>query len=242
MVQGLQQFLSFLPTHYNHTGHQKTNIGEVNLKHNEANGVYFTAYGNDPLPLHQNQQFHHQLQHSPPLPPHTSTHIDYGTPPVPVYEEHHHHGIYHGYNDGGGASPSYDIYGGSSIAAPYHRGHSDGHYHNLLTHTNTAYETNSAAAAGALHKPSTDFSYKRLLAKSFLIPLASAAVLGIAAALVSNPLLLQLGTVSGVGPSLAGKRRRRRRRRRSADTLRSPYEAYRNRPQLLSHTMKTENK
>ncbi|XP_055904343.1 filaggrin-2-like [Eupeodes corollae] len=40
---------------------------------------------------------------------------------------------------------------------------------------------------------------KALLAKSFLIPLASAAVLGIAAALASNPLLLQLGTVSGIG-------------------------------------------
>lgn len=44
--------------------------------------------------------------------------------------------------------------------------------------------------------------------KSFLIPLASAAVLGIAAALVSNPLLLQLGTVSGLG-TIVGKRKRR---------------------------------
>ncbi|XP_016989271.1 serine/threonine-protein phosphatase 1 regulatory subunit 10 [Drosophila rhopaloa] len=53
-----------------------------------------------------------------------------------------------------------------------------------------------------------DVSPKALLAKSFLIPLASAAVLGIAAALVSNPLLLQLGTVSGLG-TIVGKRKRR---------------------------------
>lgn len=51
-----------------------------------------------------------------------------------------------------------------------------------------------------------ELSHKALLAKSFLIPLASAAVLGIAAALFSNPLLLQLGTVSGVG---LGKRKKR---------------------------------
>ncbi|XP_046802817.1 uncharacterized protein LOC124418924 [Lucilia cuprina] len=63
----------------------------------------------------------------------------------------------------------------------------------------------------AAHKSHPDISQKALLAKSFLIPLASAAVLGIAAALVSNPLLLQLGTVSGVAPGAAilGKRRRR---------------------------------
>lgn len=52
-------------------------------------------------------------------------------------------------------------------------------------------------------------SSKALLAKSFLIPLASAAVLGIAAALISNPLLLQLGTVSGLGNAFVGKRKRR---------------------------------
>lgn len=63
----------------------------------------------------------------------------------------------------------------------------------------------------AAHKSHPDISQKALLAKSFLIPLASAAVLGIAAALVSNPLLLQLGTVSGVAPGAAvlGKRKRR---------------------------------
>ncbi|KAH8413360.1 hypothetical protein KR009_010378, partial [Drosophila setifemur] len=54
-----------------------------------------------------------------------------------------------------------------------------------------------------------EVSPKALLAKSFLIPLASAAVLGIAAALVSNPLLLQLGTVSGLGTAIVGKRKRR---------------------------------
>lgn len=63
----------------------------------------------------------------------------------------------------------------------------------------------------AVHKSHPDISQKALLAKSFLIPLASAAVLGIAAALVSNPLLLQLGTVSGVAPgaTILGKRKRR---------------------------------
>ena len=63
----------------------------------------------------------------------------------------------------------------------------------------------------AAHKTHPEISQKALLAKSFLIPLASAAVLGIAAALVSNPLLLQLGTVSGVAPgaTIIGKRKRR---------------------------------
>ncbi|TMW52863.1 hypothetical protein DOY81_002066 [Sarcophaga bullata] len=63
----------------------------------------------------------------------------------------------------------------------------------------------------AVHKTHPDISQKALLAKSFLIPLASAAVLGIAAALVSNPLLLQLGTVSGIAPgaTIIGKRKRR---------------------------------
>ncbi|XP_039485268.2 uncharacterized protein LOC120447780 [Drosophila santomea] len=65
------------------------------------------------------------------------------------------------------------------------------------------------------HKGTPEISPKALLAKSFLIPLASATVLGIAAALVSNPLLLQLAPVPGigvgVGPSVIGKRRRRRR-------------------------------
>ncbi|XP_017072004.1 uncharacterized protein LOC108108461 [Drosophila eugracilis] len=66
------------------------------------------------------------------------------------------------------------------------------------------------------HKGSPELSPKALLAKSFLIPLASATVLGIAAALVSNPLLLQLAPVPGigvgvgVGPTVVGKRRRRR--------------------------------
>ncbi|KAM7350380.1 uncharacterized protein ACRADG_008983 [Cochliomyia hominivorax] len=69
----------------------------------------------------------------------------------------------------------------------------------------------SEAHEPAVHKSHPDISQKALLDKSFLIPLASAAVLGIAAALVSNPLLLQLGTVSGVAPGAAvlGKRKRR---------------------------------
>uniref|UniRef100_A0A1B0BIH9 Uncharacterized protein n=1 Tax=Glossina palpalis gambiensis TaxID=67801 RepID=A0A1B0BIH9_9MUSC len=58
-------------------------------------------------------------------------------------------------------------------------------------------------------KNRSELSHKVLLVKSFLIPLASAAVLGIAAALVSNPLLLQLGTVSSAGPIVVGKRKRR---------------------------------
>ncbi|KAH8297967.1 hypothetical protein KR018_003233 [Drosophila ironensis] len=63
-----------------------------------------------------------------------------------------------------------------------------------------------AAHKGPAHG---ELSSKALLAKSFLIPLASAAVLGIAAALVSNPLLLQLGTVSGLGTAIVGKRKKR---------------------------------
>lgn len=42
------------------------------------------------------------------------------------------------------------------------------------------------------------------MSKSNFVPIAGAALLGIAAALIVNPVLLQLGTV-------AGKRRRRRR-------------------------------
>ncbi|KRF99073.1 uncharacterized protein Dwil_GK26879 [Drosophila willistoni] len=67
------------------------------------------------------------------------------------------------------------------------------------------------------HKGSSELSPKALLAKSFLIPLAGATVLGIAAALISNPLLLQLAPVPGlgvgvgVGPPIVGKRKRRRR-------------------------------
>lgn len=75
------------------------------------------------------------------------------------------------------------------------------------------------------HKGTPELSPKALLAKSFLIPLASATVLGIAAALVSNPLLLQLAPVPGigvgvgVGPPVVGKRRRRRRAARRSRKL-----------------------
>lgn len=47
------------------------------------------------------------------------------------------------------------------------------------------------------------FSFPKHLSKSHFLPFAGAALLGIAAALLVNPVLLQLGTVTG-------KRRRRR--------------------------------
>lgn len=47
------------------------------------------------------------------------------------------------------------------------------------------------------------FNRRQHLSKSNLVPIASAALLGIAAAFLFNPVLLQLGTIS------AGKRRRR---------------------------------
>lgn len=67
------------------------------------------------------------------------------------------------------------------------------------------------------------FPRTQYLSKANFIPIAGAALLGIAAALIVNPVLLQLGTV-------AGKRRRRRRRDTSniiadaADAHRLAYE------------------
>lgn len=49
------------------------------------------------------------------------------------------------------------------------------------------------------------------LSKSHLLPLAGAALIGIAAALLVNPVLLQLGTVTG-----------KRRRRRDISQIESP--------------------
>lgn len=124
----------------------------------------------------------------------THPHTDYG---------HHTAGTY--YAGGGGSAVGdgvpFDVYGGSGGGGKGHYAGSGGEY---------SY-TYSDMQDTAAHKTFPDFSHKALLAKSFLIPLASAAVLGIAAALVSNPLLLQLGTVSGVAApgAVLGKRKRR---------------------------------
>ncbi|XP_043950296.1 serine/threonine-protein phosphatase 1 regulatory subunit 10 [Drosophila biarmipes] len=116
---------------------------------------------------------------------------------------------------GGGASGAY--FGSSSVEAgiPFdvygsRPGHVLGHAHYSPPEYVYPYPLDPHPHELAAHKgPSHgDVSSKALLAKSFLIPLASAAVLGIAAALVSNPLLLQLGTVSGLG-TIVGKRKRR---------------------------------
>lgn len=121
-----------------------------------------------------------------------------------------HHGGYYGSSSAEMGIP-FDVYSarpGHGAHHP-HYGGSGGEYTYLEGHDIAA------------HKGPPELSQKALLAKSFLIPLASAAVLGIAAALVSNPLLLQLGTVSGVGGGLGpvvGKRKRR--------ALRRAYSAY----------------
>ncbi|KAH8352502.1 hypothetical protein KR084_004521 [Drosophila pseudotakahashii] len=96
----------------------------------------------------------------------------------------------------------FDVYGSRPGHAASH-----GHYYSPpeYVHPYPLDPHEIAAHKGPGHG---DLSSKALLAKSFLIPLASAAVLGIAAALVSNPLLLQLGTVSGLG-TIVGKRKRR---------------------------------
>ncbi|KAH8248852.1 hypothetical protein KR032_003805 [Drosophila birchii] len=92
-----------------------------------------------------------------------------------------------------GSRPSHGLghshYATAELSYPYHLDHQE-----VATHKGPGYGEGSS---------------KALLAKSFLIPLASAAVLGIAAALISNPLLLQLGTVSGLGSPFVGKRKRR---------------------------------
>lgn len=121
-----------------------------------------------------------------------------------------HHGGYYGSSSAETGIP-FDVYS----ARPGHGAH---HPHYGGTGGEYTYLEGHDIAA---HKGPPELSQKALLAKSFLIPLASAAVLGIAAALVSNPLLLQLGTVSGVGGGLGpvvGKRKRR--------ALRRAYSAY----------------
>ncbi|EDW57630.1 uncharacterized protein [Drosophila virilis] len=119
------------------------------------------------------------------------------------------HGGYYGGSSSAEAGIPFDVYG--TRPGPGHGSHHLHHYPS--TGGEYAYlEAHDIAS----HKGPAELSQKALLAKSFLIPLASAAVLGIAAALVSNPLLLQLGTVSGVGGGFApvvGKRKRRALRR-----------------------------
>ncbi|KAH8262877.1 hypothetical protein KR044_001269 [Drosophila immigrans] len=119
-----------------------------------------------------------------------------------------HHGGGGGYYGSSSAETGvpFDVYGSrpSHVSHHAHYGSTGGEYAYLEPHDL------------ASHKGPPELSQKALLAKSFLIPLASAAVLGIAAALVSNPLLLQLGTVSGIGGGLGpvvGKRKRRALRR-----------------------------
>ncbi|EDW88518.1 serine/threonine-protein phosphatase 1 regulatory subunit 10 [Drosophila yakuba] len=114
---------------------------------------------------------------------------------------------------GGAGSGAY--FGSSSVEAgiPFdvygsRPGHGVGHGHYSPPEYAYPYPPDHHEIAAHKGPGYGDVSSKALLAKSFLIPLASAAVLGIAAALVSNPLLLQLGTVSGLG-TIVGKRKRR---------------------------------
>ncbi|XP_034656155.1 fibroin heavy chain [Drosophila subobscura] len=137
----------------------------------------------------------------------------------------------HGYDQGAGPQHGYDQgplpghgYGSSvetGAGPPYHvyRPRPEpGHYAGPgVEYTYSSYPLDSHEIVA--HKGAPEISPKALLAKSFLIPLASATVLGIAAAFINNPLLLQLAPVPGlgvgvgvgVGPPVVGKRRRRRR-------------------------------
>ncbi|XP_036338524.1 uncharacterized protein LOC118748256 [Rhagoletis pomonella] len=128
--------------------------------------------------------------------------IDYGQPHAGGhYGASGHGGYYGGANSAEIGAIPFDIYGGKGSGQYAGAG---GEY--SYTYPNAPHEVPA-------HKGPHELSSKALLAKSFLIPLATAAVLGIAAALVSNPLLLQLGTFSGLpaGATVVGKRRRRRR-------------------------------
>ncbi|XP_022215386.2 uncharacterized protein LOC111069581 [Drosophila obscura] len=142
---------------------------------------------------------------------------DYAAGPAHGYEQGALPG--HGYEQG----PPVPGHGyGSSVEAggpPYHvyRPRPEpGHYAGPgVEYSYSSYPIDSHEIVA--HKGSPEISPKALLAKSFLIPLASATVLGIAAALINNPLLFQLAPVPGlgvgvgVGPSIVGKRKRRRR-------------------------------
>ncbi|XP_017068440.2 uncharacterized protein LOC108106093 [Drosophila eugracilis] len=141
------------------------------------------------------------------------------TPTVGSFESNSHPYPYeYSHSSGGGAGASLGsgaYFGSSSVEAgiPFdvygsRPGHSIGHGHYSPPEYAYPYPLDPHEIAAHKGPGHGDVSSKALLAKSFLIPLASAAVLGIAAALVSNPLLLQLGTVSGLG-TIVGKRKRR---------------------------------
>ncbi|KAH8380200.1 hypothetical protein KR009_009448 [Drosophila setifemur] len=141
-----------------------------------------------------------------------------------AYDSHpyqYDYGPSHGQGYESGPAPGHGYASSGEAGVPYHvyRPRPD-HVHYpgpSVDYSYNSYPVDSHEVVA--HKGSSDISPKALLAKSFLIPLASATVLGIAAALVSNPLLLQLAPVPGigvgvgVGPQLVGKRRRRSVRR-----------------------------
>ncbi|BFF93310.1 uncharacterized protein DMAD_11185 [Drosophila madeirensis] len=148
----------------------------------------------------------------------------HGHSPYPYeYNTHSSHGGTVGAGAGAGASPYYGSSSSETAGLPFdvygtRHGAALGHAHHYApAGPEYAYHYPVESHETATHKGHghSDISSKALLAKSFLIPLASAAVLGIAAALVSNPLLLQLGTVSGLGQAIVGKRKRR--------SVRTPY-------------------
>ncbi|XP_017156849.1 uncharacterized protein LOC108165327 [Drosophila miranda] len=124
----------------------------------------------------------------------------------------------HGYEQG--PVPSHEYGSSVEVGGPpyqvYRPRPEPGHYAGPgIEYTYSSYPIDSHEIVS--HKGSPEISPKALLAKSFLIPLASATVLGIAAALINNPLLLQLAPVPGlgvgvgVGPPVVGRRKRRRR-------------------------------
>ncbi|XP_067634916.1 uncharacterized protein [Eurosta solidaginis] len=127
------------------------------------------------------------------------------------------HGTHSHYVDYGGAGGHGGYYGQSAEVAGgipldlYGGGKGSGQYVGNGGEYSYTYPEGGAHEP-AVHKDWHHLTKKDLLAKSFLIPLAGAAVLGIAAAFISHPWLLQLGAVSGApfGATVLGKRRRRR--------------------------------
>ncbi|KAH8259013.1 hypothetical protein KR038_007366 [Drosophila bunnanda] len=144
-------------------------------------------------------------------------------PPVGSFETNSHPYPYEYSHSSGGAGPglaaagaSGAYFGSSSVEAgiPFdvygsRPSHGFGQSHYSTSEYGYPYHLDHHEVATLKGPGHGEGSSKALLAKSFLIPLASAAVLGIAAALISNPLLLQLGTVSGLGTPFVGKRKRR---------------------------------
>ncbi|KAH8300378.1 hypothetical protein KR018_000613 [Drosophila ironensis] len=145
-----------------------------------------------------------------------------------AYDSHpypYDYGPAHGHGYEAGPVPGHGYSSSGEAGVPYHlyRPRPD-HVHYPGPSVDYSYSSYPADSHEIVsHKGTPDISPKALLAKSFLIPLASATVLGIAAALVSNPLLLQLAPVPGigvgvgVGPPIVGKRRRRRRAIKSGE-------------------------